>query len=176
MQENLSELLNFYAGTGTDHRGRRIEDVWSWSHEKLEQVHDFIQWIFPLPELSSFNPDAPILTVEDISSFRRSEKLKDRVLKSLDLMLDFYGFVRLEDKGDVKIVKSLNYENRIREWVTPYNHNFIRITRILKSIKLLGLSAYAAKFFDALEVLYLEKQNIVGSVSFQYWKAAIEEV
>ncbi|MBD2451543.1 hypothetical protein H6G76_31385 [Nostoc sp. FACHB-152] len=165
--------MNFYAGTGIDRQGRKIEDVWSWNYEKLEDVHDFIQWIFPLPELSIYNPNAPVLTVEDISYFKSSEKLKDRLLKSLDLMLDFYGFVRLEDKGNVKIIKNLNYDNRIQKWVTPNNHNFLRITRILRSITLLGLSVYAAKFFGALEELYLEKQNTIGSVSFQYWKAAI---
>ena len=125
-------------------------------------------------ERSSFNSDVPILTVEQISSFRSSEKLKDRLLISLDLMLDFYGFVRLKEKGNVKIVKSPNYETRTQEWVTPSNHNFLRITRIFKSITLLGLSVYAVKFFDALEELYLEKQNIIGTVSFEYWKTAIE--
>ena len=176
MTEKFTKLLDFYSGTGIDHQGRKIEDIWSWNYEKLERVHDFIQWIFPLSEPSSFNPDAPILTVEEISSFRNSEELKGRLLISFDLMLGFYGFVRLENRGNVKILKGPNYETRIQKWVTPYNHNLLRITRILKSITLLGLSVYAAKFLDALEELYLERQNVIGAVSFQYWKSAIKTI
>ena len=168
MQENRSKLLDFYAGIGADNRGRKIENIWTWSHEKLEQSHDFIQWIFPLPEVSSFNPDAPVLTVGDIINIRRSEVLKDRVLRSLDLMLAFYGFVRIQNKANTSIITSQDYENRIRAWVTPRNHNFFRISRILK------LNAYSVKFFEALEGLCLDKQNIIGSESFQYWKAAVE--
>lgn len=173
MKENSTELLNFYLGTGIDNQGRKIEDIWSWDHEKLEYIHDFIQWIFPLTEPSSFNWNAPILTGEEISSFRSSQELKDRLLRSFDLMLGFYGYMRLEDKGNVEIAKSSNYEARIREWATPYNHNFLRITRILKSLTILGLSIYAEKFLEALEKLYSEKQSIIGAISLQYWQAAI---
>lgn len=172
MQDNFSHLLSFYAGNTVDHKGRKIEEIWSWEHGRLEHIHDFIQWIFPLPEPSSFNPHAPVLTIEDMSIFRSNEELKDRLLRSLDLMLNFYGFLRVEEEGVDYIVKSPDFKSRTQEWVTPHNHNFLRITRILRSITLLGLSAYAAKFFDLLEELYLENPNIIGTVSFQYWEAA----
>ena len=81
MKENFTELLIFYSGDGVDHRGRKIEDIWSWNYGKLEQVHDFIQWIFPLNESSAYNSNAPILTAEEIDFFRDNKILKNRVYR-----------------------------------------------------------------------------------------------
>src|SRR2546428_10090232 len=87
-----SAIVAFYQGTGTDARGRRLVDVHSLSVWALDRVHDYVQWLFPLDEPSSVNPDAPILTGDDIDTFRTSEKLRKRLLDSLRLMLRFYGF------------------------------------------------------------------------------------
>ena len=175
MKENFTELLIFYSGDGVDHRGRKIEDIWSWNYGKLEQVHDFIQWIFPLNESSAYNSNAPILTAEEIDFFRDNKILKNRLLKSFDLILGFYGYTRNKYKENTDIFKSSDCEVRINEWVTPHNHNFLRITRILKSLSLLGLSTYAESFLNVLEELYSEKKHIIGLVTFEYWKSAIEK-
>src|SRR5438874_20180 len=53
------KLLRFYSGEGTDDRDRTIADIWCYSHNELEGVHDYIQWLFPLAERSAFNPAAP---------------------------------------------------------------------------------------------------------------------
>src|SRR5690242_21526611 len=68
------KLLGFYRGTSRDDRGRRIDEIWSFSHEQLEAVHDYIQWLFPLAERSAFNPGAPLLDEETIARFHRSEE------------------------------------------------------------------------------------------------------
>src|SRR5262245_5587601 len=65
----VSRLLDFYRGEGTDAEGRRLDDILAWRDGRLEAVHDFIQWLFPLPEPSRFNPDAPLLTPHDIAAF-----------------------------------------------------------------------------------------------------------
>ena len=67
----MSRVVDFYLGTRPDTEGRFLKDLWSWSDRDLEEVHDFIQWLFPLPEPSQFNPDAPLLTAEDIAAFKR---------------------------------------------------------------------------------------------------------
>src|SRR5438067_2661486 len=58
------KLLNFYRGTDSDNMGRRIESIWGWDFTKLESVHDYIQWLFPLAKASQYNPDAPLLDAE----------------------------------------------------------------------------------------------------------------
>jgi hypothetical protein len=44
----MSQLLAFYRGEGTDAEGRFLKDIWTWTDDDLEAVHDFIQWLFPL--------------------------------------------------------------------------------------------------------------------------------
>jgi hypothetical protein len=72
----MARLLNFYRGQGTDTEGRLLKDIWAWGDDDLEAVHDFIQWLFPLPEPSRFNPDAPRLTEHDITAFRSEDILR----------------------------------------------------------------------------------------------------
>ena len=53
-------------------------------------MHDCTQWLFPLPDPSAFNPDAPIPTRETIETFGADPELR-QALRSLTRMLDFYG-------------------------------------------------------------------------------------
>ena len=87
----MSTLLAFYRGQSPDTQGRYIADIWSWDHRRLEMIHDYIQWLFPLPERSRFNPDAPLLTTADMAAFQDDPDLQARVLKSFDVMLGFFG-------------------------------------------------------------------------------------
>lgn len=42
-------IIGFYSGQQADHRGRQLHEIQSWPDGKLETVHDYIQWLFPLP-------------------------------------------------------------------------------------------------------------------------------
>lgn len=75
-------LLAFYTGNGRDVQGRTHAEILAWSDALLEAVHDYIQWLFPLPEASGFNPLAPLLTPALIEEFRNSEALRSRLRAS----------------------------------------------------------------------------------------------
>ena len=169
-----SRLVAFYLGHEPDLSGRLIDDVLSWDDEKLEVVHDYIQWLFPLQEKSAFNDSAPLLTVEDIATFRGNPKMKEKLLLSLARLLDFYGFVMVTDGSVIRIVKSEWFEQKSRTWLTQYNHNFLRITRILKSLVLLGCDGYATAFLDVLEEVYSDNSRIIGEKSLSYWRNAVK--
>ena len=89
-----SPLLEFYVGAAPDAAGRLIDEIWSWDHRRLEMVHDFIQWLFPLPDPSRSNPDAPLLSGADRTTFRADAGLQQCVRRSPDLMLEFLGLRR----------------------------------------------------------------------------------
>src|SRR5215831_12128024 len=97
-------LVKFYLGKEPDHKRRWIDQIWEWDHDQLEQTHDYIQWLFPLKEKSGFNPTAPALTDEVILAFKSRDELKNRLLRSLDVMLAFYGFARQPGAEAVQIV------------------------------------------------------------------------
>lgn len=63
---------------------------------ELESTHDYIQWLFPLSSVSSASLEAPILDANAITEFRGSEKLRANLIRSLRVMLAFYG-LELDD-------------------------------------------------------------------------------
>lgn len=168
------DIVTFYLSQSPDSEGRMIEDMWSWSNQKLEDVHNYIQWLFPLKEASRFNQNAPILSEEIIQTFRTNEQLRTRLITSLKVMLKFYGLQCNESSnGDIEIAKSDEYQDRKRFWIEPYNHNYLRITRILTSLSILGLENYARAFFQCLTQIYSEESEDIGEETFAYWKRAV---
>jgi hypothetical protein len=168
-------ILAFYQGQSPDSSGRMIEDIWSWDYQRLEYTHDYIQWLFPLKEKSQFNRKAPILNDEVIQAFRADEPLQLRVLRSLTVMLGFYGLQYNElGNTNIEITKSDEYGERKQNWIEEANHNYLRITRILTSLRILGLEKYAQAFFKCLNQIYSEESNKIGSKTYAYWKRAVE--
>ena len=165
-----AQLLQFYRGEGADESGRRIGDVWRYSVDELEGVHDYIQWLFPLEERSAFNPHAPLLDAETMAEFRRDATLRANVERSLGVMLEFYGFTL---DGD-QIARAPDFAARSRDWLRPGNHNFLRLTRILKSLALLGHEERAEELLACLEDVYRERPTVIGSNTFGYWRRAVE--
>jgi hypothetical protein len=163
------EILDFYCG-GQDDQGRTLDEILAWPDMQLEAVHDFIQWLFPLPERSGANPSAPILDRETIAAFHASEELQDRLRQSFLRMLRFYG---LEFHSE-KIQLAQNFAARSSNWLTPGNHNHLRLTRILRSLRLLGLESEAQALFRALSQLYESHPGRITFRTYEFWKNAGE--
>ncbi len=139
-------LVAFYQGDGADSAGRLISEVWAFDHDDLEWHHDFIQWLFPLPQPSRFNAGAPVLTPEAAAAFQASDDLRARLLRSLDMMLAFYGFERAAGA----IALAPGFEARVDEWAWPEDHNHLRLSRMIQSLDILGLPGEARSLRAAL--------------------------
>ncbi len=169
------KIVPFYLGEQRDSQGRMIQEIWSWDLEELECIHDYIQWLFPLPERSAFNPDAPLVDDEVIQAFKGDPRLRQNLLRSLTVMLQFYGLERQENAaGKVVITQPGNYPNRQREWVQPFDHNYLRITRILKCLMVIGLEDEVQAFYECLKQIYRESSDQIGGETFQYWTNAVK--
>lgn len=166
-------IVAFYLNQRPDSEGRMIEDIWSWDYHKLEYTHDYIQWLFPLQQKSRFNPDAPLLNAQAIQAFRTNEQLRSRLRKSLEVMLSFYG-LQANEPGDepFEVTQSEEYRERRTVWLNRGNHNYLRITRILTSLNLLGLENYSQAFFNGLDQIYSKEKNSIGSETYAFWKKA----
>lgn len=163
------KIVLFYLEQGNDHKNRSLKKILSVSNYELEITHDYIQWLFPLSEASNYNINAPIVTENTIMEFENNSILVDNLKKSFYRMLDFYG---LEIDDEDEIYPSYNYfDVRSKIWLTKNNHNYLRLTRILKSLKLLGLKKYSHKLCECLISDCIPKQNITEE-NIKYWVKA----
>ena len=167
-------IVSFYSG-GVDDRGRTLQSILDWPDERLESVHDYIQWVFPTTTPSGVNPWAPLVTDATSVSFA-SQDLRDRLRSALDRMLTFYGLARATDtSGKVSItIDSDRFAHRAATWLTPGNHNHLRLTRIMQSLWVLGLENEALALQRCLLALYDGPgAKKITRETAEYWRTAI---
>ncbi|KAK5174552.1 uncharacterized protein LTR77_001633 [Saxophila tyrrhenica] len=166
-----SFIINFYSTDNEcDHKGRTFNDILRFNNQALEHEHDYIQVLFPLPERSPINPTAPVITPEVRAAFLDHSGLRERLVLALERMLQFYGFglnpsySKLEianftatsDIGprareDALIGRSPNFERRAPiTWLKSMDHNHLRLTRIIRCLRVLGLDVLAWALYQAL--------------------------
>jgi hypothetical protein len=145
-------LHAFLTGTGRDGRERLAIDVLGFSDQRLEEVHDYIQWLFPLPTRSGAQPGAPVLTQAEIEAIRADQSAQDTLAKATERMLLFYQDTRW--------------------WLTSYDHNHLRITRIIRSLRILTGREDAQRFYKAILDLNDAAGSPVNARSLEFWADA----
>ena len=170
-EPSAGPLVDFYRGHGRTWQGYTVERILQADDAWLEETHDYVQWLFPLRERSAFMLRAPRLDDAQIDAFRGDEELRKRVAAALDRMLAFYGFEPIGD-GPPAVVRAATFEARARNGLTRRNHNHLRLTRIIRSLRLLGLEDRAQALFGALEAVYAERPDAIGETTFAYWRDA----
>lgn len=165
-------LVAFYRDGARDGRGRTLSEILAWPDDDLEDIHDFIQWLFPLPERSGANPGAPTLDAAAIAAFRATPVMRERLHQALDRMLAFYGLMWDQQAVTPTIVRAPNFSQRADNWLRPMNHNHLRITRILRSTLLLGVEAESKALFIALNAIYREFPARISARTHAFWSDA----
>ena len=101
----------------------------------LAVKHNYIQWLFPLSKASGAVPGSPIMGKREAEMFRTDPELKRKLMIAFIRMLKFYGFVLgLDIEKHPTIEKAEDFDERKVDWLTPQNHNYKRISRILESL------------------------------------------
>ncbi|XP_073893794.1 opioid growth factor receptor-like protein 1 isoform X4 [Macaca fascicularis] len=124
-----------------NYRGVYIEEVlnkWKGDYEKLEHNHTYIQWLFPLRE-QGLNFYAKELTTYEIEEFKKTKEAIRRFLLAYKMMLEFFG-IKLTDKTG-NVARAVNWQERFQH-LNESQHNYLRITRILKSLGELGYESF----------------------------------
>jgi hypothetical protein len=164
-------LLNFYRGTGRNIDGRTFAGILDWDDRQLEADHLFIQWLFPTLVPSKHNPTAPVLTIEALRAFQNELVLVGNLQDAFTRMIRFYGL--WFDPARETIQRAPNFGLRQRVWLTPNNHNFLRITRILTCLNILGLDHELEMFKHALEsIAASEGKGIISEETLKIWRHA----
>lgn len=168
----MGKITEFYLSKKPDDIGRMIDDIWIFDNDHLETTHDYIQWLFPLKEKSLAVPNAPIIEDEEIEEFRNNAYLSRRVLHSLDVMLQFYGFERNDDEI---IGFATDFPDRCVYWQGKNNHNYLRLTRIMRCLVLMNLSLYAYALHSLLLKCAMQKPEDFSEITLDFWRKIFEE-
>lgn len=157
----INPIVDFYLDGKTLRKdlGFTFEDFLRFNDEQLEQCHAYIQWVFPLREVSQFNPDAPLVNNATLEYFDEFVIFRDKMYDAYRKMTNFY----------------FNNGKGWDRWVTKNNHNFLRITRIIKSLRLFGFYNQAHDFYAYCQsVMKNDYYNqVIGEVTKTYWRDAI---
>ncbi|KAI0142538.1 opioid growth factor receptor conserved region-domain-containing protein [Hypoxylon sp. NC0597] len=176
--QRRQELLLFYHAYGHSYNSPRgsFLDILRLTDNEIERKHDYIQWLFPLAERSAHNPTVPVLDYETIMIFRRHDDdlLRENVRLGLMRMAWFYGFDAEWEDGGLTLEAIEGPVGKFRRWLRNRNHNHLRISRIIRSLRLLGMPHEAYVFYHTL----LETNDIWGkpisATTLQHWKRAFE--
>ncbi|KAF1364513.1 hypothetical protein EJ07DRAFT_100101 [Lizonia empirigonia] len=212
-----------------DSRGRTQEQILAWNNSQLENSHNYIQMLFPLPEGSPYNWEAPVIDLEAMEAFRARSELRQRLRMSFKRMLTFYGFItsihpeESEEKQETEeshvppatsgvdavahdtntltnttetpsnlaerpkssstsqaspfeylVVCGPNWRKASRNWCVRFDHNHLRITRILRCLRVLGLQTECDAFFTALKDVYNDPSVSISERTMEFWTRAVE--
>ena len=161
MSSKDNDIIAFFTGQSTP--TPTLSKILSWDDRTLELRHDFIQILFPLPEASMINFRAPTVTAEVFEAFRandeQAETMQANLRHACERMMKFYGLNiqwNVEPYDMVQFTPDAAQSNPLvptRRWLGPFNHNHMRITRIIRSMRVLGLEDEALGIYAGLEKL-----------------------
>lgn len=142
----------FLAGTGTDGAGRTLATVLAFDDLRIEAVHDFIQWCFPLAQASRAVPGAPVLTQAEADAIRADPAAREGLRAALARMRRFYAGTD--------------------RWLAPHDHNHLRITRILTATRDLLGAAEAQDFHAFATLRNAQAGSPINPASLAFWADA----
>ena len=99
-------------------------------------------------------PGVPTLSKADIEAIRTSEVARANLQKSANWYL---GFLQRND-----------------HWIKAYDHNHLRITRAIKSLRLLLSKEIAERFLNSVFDITGNRVDVVRQDAIGFWKSGLK--
>ena len=120
--------------------------------DRIESNHDFIQLIFPTNKRSQNSFHGYYLDNEqEIEKLKNNVEVKENLLKSAAWFLGFLS--------------------RNKSWINGYDHNQLRITRVIESLRLLVSDEAANEFFQSILNL-IKDPAAINPTTIKFWEEA----
>ena len=113
--------------------GFRRKELLTMSDEEFEFKHGFIQWAFPIPDDGNQVSNAPVLNLDTALWLAENPEVS----------------VFLEEMT----VKFLKFLSRNHHWKMDFNHNHLRISRVIQSLRILHSWELANWFYGKVKEL-----------------------
>jgi len=134
-----------------------IHSDWWGKHSLLEAHHGYIQWLFPIRESGGLNFQSSALQKHEIQKIKENPECFEKLKKSYELMLDFYG-CQFKNKETGELERNKMWKERYRN-LNFHSHNYLRITRILKCLGEFELENYQKHFLlHFIDEIWVKKE------------------
>eukprot|EP00195_Chlamydomonas_chlamydogama_P002044 CAMPEP_0202920580 /NCGR_PEP_ID=MMETSP1392-20130828/76932_1 /ASSEMBLY_ACC=CAM_ASM_000868 /TAXON_ID=225041 /ORGANISM="Chlamydomonas chlamydogama, Strain SAG 11-48b" /LENGTH=237 /DNA_ID=CAMNT_0049614083 /DNA_START=201 /DNA_END=914 /DNA_ORIENTATION=- len=161
--DGKSLIARFYIDGAPDPAGRTLDEILSWDDEDLELCHDHIQWLFPLHEPSMFAMMHEVLTESDVELFSSSLAARTNMARTIARWRSFLGLGQPTDP------------HKWRDWAEDGDHNLLRITRSIRSIRLFGMEEEARALYEDVMQVSNERPGAISQHTLAYWHRAMQE-
>ena len=120
-------FVEFLSGVGPDYKERMLSEIWRYTDFEIDNTHDFIQVVFPTDKLSKSSFHGLYLkSQEEIEAIQKCQ------IATTNLAVSSSWFVE--------------YLERNGGWQNKYDHNHLRISRIIQCLRLLVSNIEAERF------------------------------
>lgn len=170
---STEHAIAFMNGTGEDDKQRNCGDYWFFNVNEWESCHDHVQWAFPSDIPSDFNSNAPVVNMREYVAGLRGEGRRNQS----DLIKHYLISIGLADGyccDNIELRDTKAFE-RLRFLLTPNNHNYRRLTRLLNLLfyfdsewgdELIDKLVWLAAFANAV------RPGCVSDETVLYWRIA----
>ncbi len=129
-QYTTEHAVAFMNGEGMDDKSRDVADYWFFNANEWEACHDHVQWAFPSNIPSVFNPNAPVVNMQQyVDGLTAQGRMHQRSL--ITHYLISIGLADGKSTDNVEFVQKNRVFERLHNLLTPNNHNYRRLTRLL---------------------------------------------
>ena len=143
-------LREFLKNNETDIYHRYISEIWSFNDEQIETTHNFIQFLFPLTQPSKNSFNKIYINSDDLLYELKSDK---KVRESIIYSSNWY----------------FSFLERNQHWQTYYDHNHLRISRVIESLNIIVSNRQANRFYK--QVLDICIEELINDETKLIWKS-----
>jgi hypothetical protein len=158
-------ILRFFLGERIHPNGKTIHEILNMSAPQMGPTGGIIQWLFPLTTPSTHVPSAPTLSPTEVVVFRTEPKLRELYLIGVNRFLERWGIAVHGSSGSIE--PDFNMK---KKWMYPSYHAFMPITRILRSLKLLGFPDEFATLLKLLLLCNKRCGNRIDRTTLDIWE------
>lgn len=140
----------------TVHEKVKFADIIKWKStdnpSRAEEVHNFIQWMFPNTEPSQARPEILPITKNEAKAIRENKVALHQFKVGYGWFLSFLGIGLDANSGILR--RNDDWPQRKAQLDNQGNHNFKRITRVLYALREFGLCDFMGHLYAFLVMHY----------------------
>lgn len=149
------DYYKFFRNESKDDLGRYFARIQHMSKFELEVNHTYIQRAFPLQEVSVHDRRAKAITDEEIEAIKKDRIAMGNIIFMVSVMEDFFG---------------LPYTGKKPRFFKKGNHNYLRVTRILKFLKMMDMTEEYERFKSEIRTLCDSFPEEVTKENLLHWE------